>query len=304
MDSAFRDDRQALRQRLDALEAEITEHCRGLTPHFWLTLDEETLGQIEALRAARREVPQAGASHDALMAAVAAAERHKALITEALRTLTQHEQSWLALPTTVSQGVAGPLHEVSTDAVDYVMHQTALTTRGERLDAIFATLESATVHSRTIDPAWRWELSAHGIPLRATLGIHHAPHLGLARELQVTLTTSVSRRTARIELTPERWSDVLLRTLGLRHDVTLGDPDFDSFFVVEGELPALRVLLTGAVRRSLLRIAREDVPCLSTRGDAASISWRYTPSPAAVLAAVRVLASIRLAPPTVHFRTG
>ena len=47
MDSAFRDDRQALRQRLDALEAEITERCRGLTPHFWLTLDEETLGQIE-----------------------------------------------------------------------------------------------------------------------------------------------------------------------------------------------------------------------------------------------------------------
>lgn len=301
MDSAFRDDREALRQRLGALERQIEERIAGLTPLFWLTLDESLRAEMERLRPARGARLVASSSHQSLMSAVASAERYDALLHQALELLAVREVEWLALPDRPPEAPADPSHSVSTDAMDYVLLQGRLAAYGERLEAIFAQTEGLELTSRSTHQAWHWELVTLNTPVRASLGVNReAPvHPG---ELQITFTTSVSRRTAPIRLLPERWSDVILRTVGLRQDVSLGDPDFDSFFVVQGPVAALRILMTGPVRRSLLRIASEDVPWLATGGDAASISWGYMPSTTSVTHALRVLSALRRAPPTLHFR--
>jgi hypothetical protein len=60
--------------------------------------------------------------------------------------------------------------------------------------------------------------------------------------------------TLRVHARPEGVLDAVLSTFKIKSDVTLGDPRFDAEFLVRGDEPSVRAVLSARVRGDLIRL--------------------------------------------------
>jgi hypothetical protein len=142
----------------------------------------------------------------------------------------------------------------------------------------------------------RGEFHTRGAPLGLLAGVTDKG------EVRLALATGVSAALGTLRLDPEGMGDAILKTVGLRREVALGDPAFDHCFLVRSSDEVARALLPPPVRAALLVMAREDVPRLEVGHGMAVLRWCYEPTATALEAAVQVLAFLRAAPPVIHLR--
>jgi len=118
--------------------------------------------------------------------------------------------------------------------------------------------------------------------------------LDLSSSSQIVVATGISRGAPRLRVYAEELRHtLLLKPLNLIMDQDLGNPSFDGQFIVEGEQEAARRLITREVQQALLLIARQDMPVLEVKPEAAYLYWDYDLTVAGVGAAVEALGAIR-----------
>jgi hypothetical protein len=295
----YRDARLGLRSRIGELVGRIREREGDVTDAFWASLDDEAKDRVSAMFDAI-DLVTAGKelSFEEMAQAEADLARGLARVDDLFARLPALEEEWSEAPDEVEPppppSEPWPLLLLARGLRDEV--ELAFTQMVRERDA------AATV-VRDERRSWLATFSAHGAPfaLRATAYSNGSEQL---TEVPMCLVTSVPRSIPRLLVRHETVLLAFGKALGVKHEVEVGEPSFDGLFLIEGEESAAKRMLTPRVRSHLLALARYDVPTLDVDPPRrrASISWRFEPAPAALEAAVRVLASVRETDARVRFR--
>lgn len=120
----------------------------------------------------------------------------------------------------------------------------------------------------------------------------------------VTAATSVASGFTSLRLTPEMWSDSVLKALRFKRDVEIGDANFDGLFLIDADVEPARTMLTPAVRSALVKLSRFDVPTLTVGSGEAVVRYTYELSAEPIAAAIRGLVGIRRTSPIVKLMLG
>lgn len=309
---SYRDAQTGLGARLAELAARIREREAEVAEAFWASLDPMERERLASLRDALDvlEMDRAEVSFAELARAETLAAQYLDEVERIVARLPTLEEEWSELPDEVPdppisvQGLAGAFDlgllveeragfEKAFASTVRDSDREAEIIIGERYPSVEARSATCLAHLRYREAPFS---------LRATA---HATSNGLLEEVSMCLVTSVPRAMPRLLVRHESLLMAVGKTLGLKREVDLGDASFDGLFFVEGNANAARRLLGSSVRRELLKLARFDVPTLQIdpSNRIAVLSWRFEPQPAALRAALRVLASIRETHAEVQFRT-
>jgi hypothetical protein len=285
----YRDDRDALRLRVEALRREV-EGCEGrVTEAFWRCIPDD---DAEALRALRTLGDAHTARGDApsLSSGAEAFERYLRRFERVFGELDAHEAAWRAIP----EAEVLRTHRYRTSNAS----QHAMTREFARVARILDVDARLEVHVGESDydhtHSARAELHVEGQPVILQLtGWGITDDNSGVRELRAS--TTVPRGIPAFVVRPETWVESLFRGLRMRRHEGLGDARFDTYFHVECEPDALSLALTAEVRTALVVIAAVDVPTLTVKPPTAALTWRFAPTEAALIAAARCVAAVRRA---------
>lgn len=285
----YRDDRDALRLRVEALRREVEGCDARVTEAFWRCIPDD---DAEALRALRKVGDAHALRGDgpSLSTAGEAFERYLRRFERVFSQLDAHEAAWRAIP-------EAEVLRTNGDSASH-MGQHAMTREFVRvarvldLDARLAVNVGEGDYDYTYSA--RAELRVEGQPVILQLaGRGITDDNSEVRELRAS--TTVPRGIPAFVVRPETWVESLFRGLRIRRHEGLGDARFDAYFHVECEPDALSLALTAEVREALVVIAAVDVPTLAVKPPSATLTWRFAPTEAAITAAARCVAAVRRA---------
>ena len=259
----------ALRARLAAVEAKVTEH-------FWKAVPDAAQGELAELRRACADLSGE--------AAIEAHVRLVALVESLVERLPAIEETWNAPPSDAPREVLGP----SGSYTSQPRHTLGI---ARKIDPAAAPMPDVRADAGVVC------LSPRGCPLALRV---------LAFEdgsAFVALATSVSRATARVEVKLGGALDDLKAALGLLQDTEIGDDEIDALFEIRGEASHARALIGPPVRSALRMLAGlGEVALAIGDGRAAFTSKGMAPSQREIERAAHARAWIRAAPPTLQLR--
>lgn len=288
----YRDDRDALRLRVEALRRKVEDCDARVTPAFWRCIPDDEARTLRVLR----DLGHALRGFDdraSIASAIDAYEHYLHRFEEVFAALDAHEFEWRAL--SEPEGLLAPV----TADLAYVLAGGHAITRdfirvARSLDADARFEVSVAQVDRLFVYSARAALRFEGQPVILQLaGQGPGTDTGIARELRAW--TTVPRGLPALLARPETWTESLFRGLRTRRRDGVGDARFDSYFHVECGPSGLTRVLTPEVREALLVIAAVDVPTLSVTPPEATLSWNFAPTEPAMRAAARCVATIRRA---------
>ncbi len=294
-DDLYRDANVGLRARLDELSTRILDREAEVTDDFWVTVPVALRERFDELREGLLVT-----SED--FEELARAESLLAAYLEELEALLDGipllEADWSAVPDDVPSTPASErpwrIGYLREDAAQAIARDCEAMVRELDRDATFHT-----------DGPLAWV--AHFQYLRCPF-VLQASVLSVANEevgeVAMCLVTGIPRGLPALVVRHETLVLTIGKVIGLKHEVDVGDASFDGLFLIEGTQEAADLFLPPSVRNHLLTIARFDVPTLTVDPPArrATLRWRFEPAARALDAAVRVLSSVRKAPPSLKFR--
>ncbi len=288
----YRDDRDALRLRVEALRRRVDDCDARVTRAFWRCIPDDDAEMLDALRDEAGTLLTRGDAAS-VTAAIDAFERYLRRFEEVFAGLDAHEAGWRAV--SEPEGLIAP---ATADLANALAGGHTLTRDFIRvarsLDADARSEVGVAQSDRLFVYSARAALRFEGEPVVLQLaGQGVRGDAGTVRELRAW--TTVPRGLPWLLARPETWTESLFRGLRTRRRDGVGDARFDSFFHVECGPTALVHVLTPEVRAALMVIAAVDVPTLSVRPPKATLSWTFAPTESAVAAAVRCVATIRRA---------
>jgi hypothetical protein len=298
----YRDDERAVTERIEALERAIAARQRLLTPFVRERLPEALRDRISV----HAELPpdeEPVRRADDLTAHLEALEEAVALVPrlrEDLLALPGGEVVLPRQPPTSSRPLLGDVSLesdrtrltyilMSLDAeaaiwidgtADYGAVCAALQPEGEPLGLIVTLYRMRLVDTQLVGSSY----SAHKEP---------TPQ----REPEGQAWTRLAPGTPRLEAYPQGLKEtLLLKPLGLRRDVQVGDPDLDGELMFDADEDVARTLIVERVRRGLLAvIAGADRVRLSIEDSAiATLTWDGETDERVLRGAVDVLVGLRL----------
>jgi hypothetical protein len=293
----YRDGSLGMRARVAAQALEVAELHARLTPAFWERMPVDV---AERLRALRCGAPADNADQAELARSEAALDAYRSALEQAIVQVPTVLADLVALPD------AAPTPGLDLPGWAVFFGTPRAPTWGnvptkEEVRALGAGLHKALGGSRYEGVSFETvglTTLAHFRSRGAPFAIGTAPAFnsdGHKEGAQVALATSVAQATPRLLLRAETWGDDVLKSIGLRSEMELGDMTFDGLFLVQGD-PAARGLLTAETRAGLVFLAKYDVPRLVVEHGEARLHWRWEPDAVMIDAAVQVLAAIRKAP--------
>jgi hypothetical protein len=290
MVNAYRDECEAVRSRIEALEQEIAAREARATPLFWQSLPGE---MTHTLSATRPDALAPDAALPSLLSALDVRERHLVALDQALALLPAMEAAWQALPVDPPR-LSAP-SGINFSGLGFNLRENAQELK-RSLEQLLPTFDAQ---------ARIWEEGA--MHIRAELRVHDTPFALVASVndkgmVLLLLGTSVCTASGSLRLDPEGIGDAVLKAVGLRREASVGDPEFDACFLIRSSTEVAHALLTEPVRAALLRMAREDVPRLEVGDGRAVLRWIYEPTASSLDAALRALALLRRAPPSLKLR--
>ncbi|MBX3189571.1 MAG: hypothetical protein KF819_21275 [Labilithrix sp.] len=291
----YRDAHVGIRARLAELSARMREREAEVTDAFWASLDHGVRERLASLREALELVDAPSLEE------LARAETSLAAYVDELGALIARlpsvEAAWHELPDEVPTPPPPPsswwFERASSSEADGILRGLTAIVRERDRDAQVLSDGPNSYVTRFTD---------RGCPfaLRATMLAQN----GQVLEVPMWLVTSVPRAAARLLLRPETLMLSVVKALGIKREIEVGEPSFDGLFLIEGaKETAARYLLPG-VRAQLLALSRFDIPTLEIDPPSriASIQWRFEPAAKALDAAIRILTAIRETPPELRFR--
>jgi hypothetical protein len=286
----YRDPTLGLRARLVDLVARIRERLAEVTDDFWRTLDDAAEERLDAMHGAMERVAECEElSLDTMARAEADLTTGLDELVQLIARIPTVEEEWRSLPDEVDDPPAAP--EPWPLALPTFEERTALE---KSLVALVRDRDREATVERDGQRSWVARFRDRDAPfsLRATA---YTGGNGVISEVAMCLVTSVPRAAPALFVQHESLLNAFGKVLGVRHEVEVGEPSFDGLFLIEGTQETAALVLPPKVRALLLALARFDVPTLEIDPPRreASIRWRFEPAPAALDAAVRVLASIR-----------
>ncbi len=291
---SYRDAQVGIRARLSDLESRIREREAEVTGDFWESLEAHVRDRLSVLRDGLDLVESE--SFEELARAEGQLATYESELDRLIARLPSVEEEWLAVPEGVPDpppdGDAGPI--LSPD-------------EGREFVAGFeAIVRERDRDAELVVDGW-WACLARfrhrGIPF-ALRGAALANGNGHLADVSMQLVTSIPRAMPRLLLRPETLFMAFGKTLGIKHEIEVGDASFDGLFLIEGSRFAASRFLVPCIRSHLLALARFGVPTLHVDPPSrtASLRWCFEPAPKALDAALRILAFIRESHAEVHFR--
>ena len=289
MSSPYRDSLEALRQRIRALETEIGVLERSYSDAFWERLAPELPLDPPEIR----WEPDEDATLEQLMGATNAREARLAALHEVERNFGQLEERWgrpsLEPPplelivanwtTRVDQAlkIKGKVY----DDYERVMAQYAPDVEIHEVepDGLGCHIQSAGVPFAITVQGWSDSSSAEQEPLNK-------------------VSVCVPPGAGDVRLLPQNFADEVLALLRLKQDIQLGLPDFDGFFLIQGDEDTARAVLRSEVRQNLLGLARDDIPHFEMANGVASLYWFWKLKRSSLELAMEALRIIHEVPPT------
>lgn len=286
--TAYRDDRDALRLRVEALLRETEAREGRVTDAFWRCIPDDERSALGALRG-EVDALRRGGDASSLHAAIDALERFNLGFDRVFDELDAHERSW---------------RTILDDDDDDAAPPSAFEPRHAMVRECLRLLRRLDARAR-IDVVEDPELYQYAFRVKAALRIEDAPMtFELASRAfddntavlpRLSASTTIPRGLPRLLARPETWMESLFRGLRRRRDQQVGDERFDSYFHLDCEAGAIAHLITPEVRGALLAVASVDVPTLRVIPPTATIAWSFSPTDATLAAATRCLVAIRRA---------
>ncbi|MBX3268665.1 MAG: hypothetical protein KF729_00295 [Sandaracinaceae bacterium] len=272
---AYRGDGEASAERLAALDAEIAGLEARLTPIFW----ERAAPVFGIDPPSKRPLGSLEARHDRIARLEATLERARHAPAAAPELPRRGPPP---------EGVLASIGEALSFAPAEILDAARDAARAHAADVSLDYRSYAT---------WSARFRAREAPIDLTIAIGKKEN---DSSVFATVETTVAPA-AVLRLDPEGILEDLLETLGLRREVELGDPSFDPVFLIRGDAPSARALLTADVRRALLAVNAQANLRATVRDGLARIRcaaqtrevfarmievaarWHATPSPHALL---------------------
>jgi hypothetical protein len=289
MPSPYRDSLEALRDRIGALDLEIARLEETFTDVFW----DDVAPGLSLLRPAEREPPGDDAMPEALMSATTEREERLAALQRVERDFPGIEERW-----TRPAPEPPPLELVFESWIERV--DRAFKARGPGLGAFKATIAQVapgTPLSPVESGGTGCVIEIDGVAFAVTF-----QDWATSRSAETQAVNAVAVRvppgTAEVRAVPQDFGAELLSIFRMTQDIKLGHPDFDGYFLIQGDPDAARALITPTVRDRLLSLARQDIPTLHVSRGVARLWWSWELTPESLLTAIEALRELRGVPPT------
>lgn len=293
MSSPYRDSSKARREQALALGQQISDLEAGFSEFFWsevaptLHLDPPVEVELPDDDASEVELDEVIVAHEGRLAALHRVERDYHLLEEAWRQPAPRVPQCRLKQRALFQ-------TLFTDAFVKNPHL-----------AKFEKLVNGFGSSQPIEDAGpygrRSALTLEDVPFQILLD-SYVEGRSKQWEADLSVQTTVSSLSGELQLTPQGVGSEILIAVRLRQDIKIGDLSFDGTFVIRGEEAAAEAMLTPAVRRDLLEVAKVDIPRVLVKRGLAHLTWTFEPNRRCLEAAMMALRGIRQAPPTKTLR--
>lgn len=286
----YRDSLETMRERARALEVEVEELESGYTSFFW----EEVAPRIRlALPKPFSSLP-AASDPEVLSQAIAAREERLMTLQRLERDLPLIEHEWRRPSDEVPDCRKSTLFDLQGSVTRAFVKDPYI----EISERVLRQLEAD--HPFQVEKDGKGarvaSLSSDGAPFKLRCESYMTQRHG-DWTIDVTVQTTVPRLFGDVRLSPQGFGSELLIALRMKRDIKLGARDFDGYFVVQGHEPTAQMILDADVQRSLLEIAKEDIPKLMVGKGVATLLWHFEPNLRCLQAAIDALKGIRRAPP-------
>lgn len=295
-DEVYRDPHVGLRVRVAELAARIEAREEEVTDAFWVTIPVPERERLDDLRAgldlvqaedfeelARAEGMLAAylVELEALLEGLPALEADWSAVPEEVPTIPNTERPW---------------------RIGYLRDDAALAIARD-CEAMVRELDRNATFEPYGQLAWIARFRHQGCPFKLEASVLSVANEEVG-EVGMCLVTGIPRGLPPLVVRHETLVLTIGKVIGLKREVDVGDASFDGLFLIEGTQEAADLFLPPNVRNHLLTLARFDVPTLTVDPPArcAMLRWRFEPAARALDAAVRILAAVRKAPPSLEFR--
>jgi hypothetical protein len=282
-DGVYRDPSQALRERIVELDRQIAKLEGSFSSVFW----KSAAPDIDVPPPRTFERVDEGSNHDALMRAFEQREHRLQQLEGVLEDIEALERYWeqprFAIRETIPLTLSAKTSPLSAARLREFQEMMQLAVPG-------ATIEPRGKAARRV----RFVDGENN-----TFELLCTSYIGRLRGNVVTtltIRTTVPRLLGACRISSRSVLKELLISLRLLHPITTGDPSFDDFFVVGGDVETAKAILSPWVRMHLVDLAWNAAPTLTIGEGEARLERRWTADIQSIRSALAALRGVRSVP--------